>query len=201
MVQSCAEGGVLGILCASIGSIQATEALKLITGIGEPLIGSLMLYNALEMRYEKIMLRKDPNCTICGTSPSQLALLPDYAAFCGDIRDDSEAVTRSLGITAEELKAKMDRKEQFLLVDVREPSEWDIVRIPGSVLIPQGRFKDGSALIGLPRDLPIILHCKSGDRSANCLTILLSAGFSDATHMESGVIGWIRQIDPSLPIY
>lgn len=201
MVQSCAEGGVLGVLCASIGSIQATEAIKLITGIGEPLIGSLMIYNALEMRYEKIALRKDPHCRICSTSPVQTELLDDYEAFCGDIGDKFQTVTKSPTITAAELKIKMDLKERFLLVDVREPSEWEIVRIPGSVLIPQGRFHDGTALTELPRDLPIILHCKSGHRSANCLTILLNAGFRDVVHLESGVIGWIQQIDPSLTTY
>jgi molybdopterin/thiamine biosynthesis adenylyltransferase/rhodanese-related sulfurtransferase len=201
MVPSCAEGGVLGVLCASIGSIQATEAIKLITGIGEPLIGSLMLYNALEMRYEKIALRKDPTCPICGTSPSQLGLLPDYDAFCGDILSGSGVMTRSPTITAAELKIKMDLRERFLLIDVREPSEWEIVRIPGSVLIPQGRFHDGTALTELPRDLPIILHCKSGHRSASCLKILLQAGFLEVTHLDNGVIGWIQQIDPSLPTY
>jgi len=200
-VPNCAEGGVLGVLCASIGSIQATEAIKMITGIGQPLVGSVMIYDALEMTYKKVRVLKDPHCPICSTSPVQTELLDDYEAFCSDIGDKSQTVTKSLTITAAELKVKMDRNERLLLVDVREPSEWEIVRIPGSVLIPQGRFHDGTALTELPRDLPIILHCKSGHRSANCLTILLNAGFSDVVHLESGVIGWIQQIDPSLPVY
>lgn len=201
MVPSCAEGGVLGVLCASIGSIQATEAIKIITGIGEPLIGSLMIYDALEMSYQKIKIRKDPGCSICSASPSQTALLEDYETFCGAISNEGQVTNLGSIITAAELKAKMDRDEEFLLVDVREPSEWDIVRIPGSVLIPKGRFLDGSALQELPRDVPIILHCKSGRRSADCLAVLINAGFSDATHLDGGVLAWQGQIDPSLPIY
>jgi len=200
-VPSCEEGGVLGVLCSSIGSVQVTEAIKLITGIGEPLIGSIIIYDALEMSYRKIAIHKDLQCSICSANPEQSQLLEDYEAFCGAIRDDSLVATRSLTVTAGQLKVKMDLQERFLLVDVREPYEWEIVRIPGSVLIPQGKFHDGSALKELPRDLPIILHCKSGYRSANCLKILLDAGFSDVTHLENGVIAWVQEIDPSLPIY
>lgn len=201
MVPSCAEGGVLGVLCASIGSIQATEAIKLITGIGEPLIGSLMIYDALEMNYQKIRIGKDPNCSICSASPVQAGLLEDYETFCGAISDEAQDTSLGSTITAVELKAKMDRNEKFLLVDVREPSEWEIVRIPGSVLIPKAEFLDGSSFERLPRDVPIILHCKSGVRSADCLAVLISAGFADATHLHGGIVGWIQQIDPSLPIY
>lgn len=201
MVPSCAEGGVLGVLCASIGSIQATEAIKLITGIGQPLIGSLMIYDALEMNYQKIDIRKDPNCSICSVLPSQTKLLEDYETFCGAISDEAQDTNPSSTITVAELKAKMDRDEKFVLVDVREPSEWEIVRIPGSLLIPKAGFLDGSALEELPRDVPIILHCKSGVRSADCLAVLIRAGFVDATHLHGGIIGWIQQIDPSLPTY
>jgi molybdopterin/thiamine biosynthesis adenylyltransferase/rhodanese-related sulfurtransferase len=200
-VPNCEEGGVLGVLCGSIGSIQATEVIKLITGIGEPLVGWVMMYEGLEMTYQKVMLRKDPDCTICSSSPSQVELLKDYAAFCGMISVERRVTSMSSTITAAELKAKMDQKENFLLVDVREPIEWEIVRIPGSVLIPKGRFLDGRALQELPRDRPIILHCRSGVRSADCLEILLSAGFSDVAHLEGGVIGWVKEVDPSLPIY
>ena len=201
MVPSCAEGGVLGVLCASIGSIQTTEAIKVITGIGEPLIGSLMIYDALEMSYRKIKVRKDPNCPLCGDNPTQTALLPDYEAFCGVLTDAAEVAVKDSTISVTTLKEKMDSQEKFFLVDVREPSEWDIVKIPGATLIPKQGFIDGSALATLPQDRPIILHCKSGVRSAECLAVLKNAGFSDATHVSGGVVAWVKQIDPSLPIY
>ena len=201
MVPSCAEGGVLGVLCASIGSIQTTEAIKLITGIGEPLIGQLMIYDALEMSYRKIKVRKDPKCPLCSEKPSQTALLPDYEAFCGVLSDAAEVAVKDSTISVSDLKTKIDKKENFLLIDVREPSEFEIVRIPGSVLIPKQGFLDGSALAGLPQDKSIILHCKSGVRSAECLAILKSAGFADATHVSGGVVAWAKQIDTSLPVY
>ncbi len=201
MVPSCAEGGVLGVLCASIGSIQTTEAIKLIAGIGEPLVGSLMIYDALEMSYRKIKVRKDPNCPICSDHPTQTELLPDYEAFCGVLTEGAAAAATGSTISVTELKAKMDNHEKFMLIDVREPSEWDIVKIPGSTLIPKQGFIDGSALESLPNDVPIILHCKSGVRSAECLAVLKQAGFADATHVAGGVVAWVKQIDPSLPIY
>jgi len=201
MVPSCAEGGVLGVLCASIGSIQTTEAIKLIAGIGEPLIGQLMIYDALEMSYRKIKVRKDPKCPLCGDKPTQTELLPDYEAFCGVLSDAAEVAVKDSTISVTELKSKIDNKENFLLIDVREPSEYEIVKIPGSVLIPKQGFLDGSALAGLPQDKPIILHCKSGVRSAECLAILKSAGFAGATHVSGGVVAWAKQIDTSLPVY
>ena len=201
MVPSCAEGGVLGVLCASIGSIQTTEAIKLITGIGEPLSGQLMIYDALEMTYRKIKVRKDPKCPLCSEKPSQTNLLPDYEAFCGVLSDAAEVAVKDSTISVTELKNKIEGKVNFLLIDVREPSEFEIVRIPGSVLIPKQGFLDGSALAGLPQDKPIILHCKSGVRSAECLAILKSAGFADATHVSGGVVAWAKQIDTSLPVY
>jgi adenylyltransferase/sulfurtransferase len=201
MVPSCAEGGVLGVLCASIGSIQTTEAIKVITGIGEPLIGSLMIYDGLEMSYRKIKVRKDPNCPICSDHPTQTALLPDYEAFCGVLSDAAEVAVKESTISVSELKNKIDRNENFFLIDVREPSEFEIVRIPGSTLIPKQGFLDGTALTNLPQDKPIILHCKSGVRSAECLAILKGAGFADATHVSGGVLAWAKQIDTSLPVY
>jgi adenylyltransferase/sulfurtransferase len=201
MVPSCAEGGVLGVLCASIGSIQTTEAIKVITGIGEPLIGSLMIYDGLEMSYRKIKVRKDPNCPICSDHPTQTALLPDYEAFCGVLSDAAEVAVKDATISVSELKNKIDKNENFFLIDVREPSEFEIVRIPGSTLIPKQGFLDGTALTDLPQDKPIILHCKSGVRSAECLAILKGAGFADATHVSGGVIAWAKQIDTSLPVY
>ncbi|ASY27409.1 adenylyltransferase and sulfurtransferase [Candidatus Planktophila limnetica] len=201
MVPSCAEGGVLGVLCASIGSIQTTEAIKLIAGIGEPLIGQLMIYDALEMSYRKIKVRKDPKCPLCSDKPTQTTLLPDYEAFCGVLSDAAEVAVKDSTISVTELKAKIDNNDKFLLIDVREPSEFEIVKIPGAVLIPKQGFLDGSALAGLPQDKPIILHCKSGVRSAECLAILKSAGFADATHVSGGVVAWAKQIDTSLPVY
>ena len=201
MVPSCAEGGVLGILCATIGSIQTTEAIKVITGIGEPMIGSLMIYDALEMSFRKIKVRKDPNCPLCGDNPTQTELLPDYDAFCGVLSDAAEVAVKDSTISVTELASKIGTNEEFYLVDVREPSEFEIVRIPGSHLIPKQGFLDGSVLATLPQNKPIILHCKSGVRSAECLAILKSAGFADASHVAGGVIAWAKQIDKSLPVY
>ncbi len=201
MVPSCAEGGVLGVLCASIGSIQTTEAIKVITGIGEPLIGSLMIYDALEMSFRKIKVRKDPNCPLCGENPTQTALLPDYEAFCGVISDSASIAVKDSTITVTELEEMISKKEDFYLIDVREPSEYEIVSIPGATLIPKQGFLDGSALSQLPQDKRIVLHCKSGVRSAECLAIVKGAGFSDAVHVAGGVIAWAKQIDTSLPVY
>ncbi|CAB5239596.1 unannotated protein [freshwater metagenome] len=201
MVPSCAEGGVLGVLCASIGSIQTTEAIKVITGIGDPLVGSLMIYDALDMSYRKIKVRKDPNCPLCSENATQRDLLPDYEAFCGVLSNEAELAVKDSTISVKELKEKMDKNEDFLLIDVREPSEFEIVRIPNSILIPKQGFLDGSALSQLPQDKPIILHCKSGVRSAECLAILKNAGFAGATHVSGGVVAWVKQIDPSLPVY
>jgi adenylyltransferase/sulfurtransferase len=201
MVPSCAEGGVLGVLCATIGSIQTTEAIKVITGVGEPMIGSLMIYDALEMSFRKIKVRKDPNCPLCGENPTQSDLLPDYEAFCGVLSDAAEVAVKDSTISATELASKIDANEGFYLIDVREPSEFEIVRIPGSHLIPKQGFLDGTVLATLPQDKPIILHCKSGVRSAECLAILKGAGFADATHVAGGVIAWAKQIDKSLPVY
>jgi len=201
MVPSCAEGGVLGVLCATIGSIQTTEAIKVITGVGDPLIGSLIIYDALEMSFKKMKVRKDPNCPLCGDNPTQKELLPDYDAFCGVLSDAAEVAVKDSTISVTDLAAKITAKDDFYLVDVREPSEFEIVRIPGSHLIPKQGFLDGTVLASLPQDKPIILHCKSGVRSAECLAILKGAGFSGATHVAGGVIAWAKQIDKSLPVY
>jgi len=201
MVPSCAEGGVLGVLCATIGSIQTTEAIKVITGVGDPMIGSLIIYDALEMSFRKIKVRKDPNCPLCSENPTQMQLLPDYEAFCGVLSDAAEVAVKDSTITVTELAAKIAGNDNFYLVDVREPSEFEIVRIPGSHLIPKQGFLDGTVLATMPQDKPIVLHCKSGVRSAECLAILKGAGFSDATHVAGGVIAWAKQIDKSLPVY
>ncbi|MCW2723551.1 MAG: UBA/THIF-type binding protein [Frankiales bacterium] len=200
MVPSCAEGGVLGVLCASIGAIQTTEAIKLLTGIGDPLVGSLMVYDALEMEYRKIKVRKDPECPLCGKNPTITELI-DYEAFCGVVSEEAVEAAKGSTITARELKAKIDAGDDFLLVDVREPAEYEIIKIPGSVLIPKGDILNGSALAQLPQDKPVVLYCKSGVRSAEALAALKDAGFADATHVQGGVLGWQAQVDRSLPTY
>jgi len=194
MVPSCAEGGVLGVLCASIGSIMVTEAIKLITGIGEPLLGRLMVYDALEMSYRTVRIRKDP----AGTPIEGLI---DYDAFCGAISADAAEAAVGHTISARDLKAKFDAGDKFLLVDVREPNEYEIVSIPGAVLIPKNDIVSGEALATLPQDRQLVLHCKSGARSAEALAVVHRAGFADAVHVGGGVLAWIKQVDPSLPTY
>ena len=200
MVPSCAEGGVLGVLCASIGSIQVNEAIKVITGVGDPLAGRLMIYDALEMSYRTVRVRKDPECAVCGKNPTITELI-DYEEFCGTVSEDAQRAASGSTITATELKAMLDGDEKIFLVDVREPNEYEIVSIPGSVLIPKDQFLNGSALERLPQDRRIVLHCKSGARSAECLAVVKNAGFSDAVHVGGGVLAWVSQVDPSLPTY
>ncbi len=200
MVPSCAEGGVLGVLCASIGSIQATEAIKLLTGIGESLVGRLMIYDALEMSYRTVKIRKDPECPICGKNPTITELI-DYETFCGAVSDEAVEAAQGSTIVPRELKKWIDDGENIFLVDVREPAEFEIVSIPGATLIPKGEFLNGSALERMPQDKRIVLYCKSGMRSAEALAIVKGAGFADAVHVGSGVVGWVNQVDPSLPSY
>ncbi|GAA1843074.1 adenylyltransferase/sulfurtransferase MoeZ [Pseudonocardia ailaonensis] len=194
MVPSCAEGGVLGVLCAAIGSIMVNEAIKLITGIGEPLLGRLMIYDALEMTYRQVKVRKDPE------SPKITELI-DYEAFCGTVSEDAQQAAAGSTITALELKEMIDAGKDFALIDVREQNEWDIVNIPGATLIPKDRILSGEVLSELPQDKPIVLHCKSGARSAEALSVLHKAGFADAVHVGGGVLAWVKQVDPSLPSY
>ena len=200
MVPSCAEGGVLGVLCGSIGSIQVTEAIKVITGIGEPLVGRLMIYDALEMTYRSVKVRKDPECPVCGKNPTVTELI-DYEEFCGAVSEEAQLAAAGSTITAQQLKDMQDAGENIFLVDVREPNEYEIVSIPGATLIPKGEFLSGAALERLPQDQRIVLHCKSGARSAECLAIVKDAGFSDAVHVGGGVLSWISTVDPSLPAY
>ena len=204
MVPSCAEGGVLGVLCASIGSIQVNEAIKLLTGIGEPLVGKLMIYDALEMEYRKLKVRKDPHCALCGDNPTVTGLI-DYDAFYGAISDDAAEAAAGSTISVVQLEHMLKEREEgtrdFVLVDVREPNEYEINRIPGSVLIPKGDFLNGSALEQLPADKQIVMHCKSGVRSAETLAIVKGAGYADAVHVGGGVVAWVNQVDPSQPSY
>jgi len=194
MVPSCAEGGVLGVLCASIGSIMVNEAIKLITGIGETLLGRLVVYDALDMTYRTIRIRKDPDA-------AKITELIDYDIFCGVVSDDAQTAAAGHTITPLELKGMMDTGKDFALIDVREPHEYEIVKIPGSILIPKDRILSGEALSEIPQDKPVVLHCKSGARSADALAALHRAGFSDAVHVGGGVLAWAKQVDPTLPTY
>jgi len=204
MVPSCAEGGVLGVLCASIGSIQVNEAIKLLTGIGEPLLGKLMVYDALEMEYRKLSVRKDPNCAICGENPTVTELI-DYEDFCGAISDEAADAVADATISVRQLENWLKEREEgqrdFVLVDVREPNEREINQIPGSVLIPKGDFLSGEGLEQLPQDKPAVFYCKVGGRSAEVLAVAKGAGFSDAVHVGGGVAAWVNQVDPSQPAY
>ena len=181
-VQNCAEAGVLGVLCASIASMQVNEVIKAITGIGELQIGKLMIYEALEAEYSKIDIHKNPQCVICSVNPTQINLLENYESFCG--------VVAEAEISAKELKNKFANNDDFLLVDVREPEEFADSRIPGSVLIPVAGFVDASAFKLLPRDKEIILHCRSGIRSATCLALIQKAGFTNSRHLDGGIVAW-----------
>jgi sulfur-carrier protein adenylyltransferase/sulfurtransferase len=204
MVPSCAEGGVLGVLCASIGAIQVNEAIKLLTGIGEPLLGKLMIYDALEMEYRKLPVRKDPDCAICGENPTVTELI-DYESFCGAVSDEAAeaAAGSTISVTTLEhwLKERDNAERDFVLVDVREPNEFEINSIPGAVLIPKGEILNGHALEELPQDKPVVLYCKTGVRSAESLAVLKGAGFADSVHVGGGVSAWVSQIDPSQPAY
>ena len=205
MVPSCAEGGVLGVLCASIGSIQVNEAIKLLTGIGDPLVGKLMIYDALEMEYRKLKVRKDPNCALCGEHPTVTELI-DYDAFCGAISEEAAdaAVGSTISVASSSStcsRSATNGERDFVLVDVREPNEDEINKIPGSVLIPKGDFLNGSALEQLPSDKQVVMYCKTGVRSAETLAIVKGAGYADAVHVGGGVAAWVNQIDPSQPSY
>jgi sulfur-carrier protein adenylyltransferase/sulfurtransferase len=208
MVPSCAEGGVLGVLCSAIGSIQVNEGIKLLTGIGEPLVGRLMIYDALEMEYRKLKVRKDPNCALCGENPTVTGLI-DYETFCGAVSEAAADAAAGSTISVTQLEHMLKEREEgtrdFVLVDVREPNEYEINRIPGSVLIPKGEFLNGSALEQLPSltggDKQVVMHCKTGVRSAETLAIVKGAGYADAVHVGGGVVAWVNQIDPSQPSY
>ncbi|ODR20435.1 adenylyltransferase/sulfurtransferase MoeZ [Mycolicibacterium porcinum] len=194
MVPSCAEGGVLGILCASIASVMGTEAIKLITGIGEPLLGRLMVYDALEMSYRTIRIRKDP-------ATPKITELIDYEAFCGVVSDEAAAAAADSTITPLELKELIDSGKPLALIDVREPVEWDINHIEGAELIPKPTFESGDALAKLAVDRTPVLYCKTGIRSAEVLAIVKKAGFSDAMHLQGGIVAWAKQLEPDMVMY
>ena len=200
LVPSCAEGGVLGVLPGMIGIIQATEAIKLIIGVGEPLIGRFMIYDALKMKFRELKLRKDPDCPVCGTHPTVTKLI-DYEQFCGVVPAAPEpvAVNNATELTALELKQRLDRGDALKIVDVREPNEYQINRIPGSQLIPLGdipkRYEE------LNKNDEIVVQCKSGARSAKAADFLRSVGFTRVLNLKGGILDWVDKVDPSQPKY
>lgn len=194
MVPSCAEGGVLGILCASIASVMGTEAIKLITGIGDSLLGRLMVYDALDMTYRTIKIRKDP-------ATPKITELIDYEAFCGVISDEASAAVADSTITPRELRELLDADKKVALIDVREPVEWDIVHIDGAELVPKSTLESGDGLAKLPQDRQAVLYCKTGIRSAEALVAVKKAGFSDAVHLQGGIAAWAKQVDPDMVMY
>ena len=200
LVPSCAEGGVLGVLPGTIGTLQATEALKLILGIGTPLIGKLMLFNALDMSFDFVNLRKNPNCKVCGPNPEVTELI-DYEAFCGVPGHDHEegAVGGDWDITATELAGRLKAGNHLHLIDVREPHELQISRLEGATLIPLGQL--AARLSELDSAEEMVLFCKAGTRSARALELLASAGFRKMKNLKGGINAWAREVDPSMPIY
>lgn len=199
LVPSCAEGGVLGILPGVIGTIQATEAVKLIIGVGEPLVNRFMIYDALRMKFRELKLRKDPECPVCGETPTVTELI-DYEQFCGITGTVTDNVSlEALDTTVKDLKTRIDGKDEVLVLDVREPQEFQICRIPGSTLIPLNDLPQRLAELEGYKDM--VVHCKSGVRSAKAVKLLHEAGFSNAKNLRGGILAWIDEIDPSLPKY
>jgi len=200
-VPSCAEGGVLGILPGLIGCIQATEGVKLILGKGSPLIGRLLLYDALTMKFQEFKVRRNPKCPMCGDKPSITTLI-DYEQFCGIRGQEAAAPTQAASdweITVEELKKRLDRDDKLFILDVRNPEEFQICRIPGSTLLPlpelPQRFKE------LNPDQEMVIHCKSGMRSLKATNFLRQQGFRNVKNLKGGILAWADRIDPSVPKY
>ena len=200
LVPSCAEGGVLGILPAVVGSIQATETVKLLIGKGQTLSGRLVLYDALNMKFRELKLRRNPECPVCGDHPTVRKLI-DYEQFCGIPQQQEEVVAQGgvPEITPTELKAKLDAGENIFVLDVREPHEYDICRIEGTTLIPLGQLPSRVNELNSADD--IVIHCKSGMRSAKATDFLLKAGFRKVKNLKGGILAWSDQVDPSVPKY
>ena len=201
LVPSCAEGGVLGVLPGVVGTIQATEAIKLILGAGDPLIGRLLLFDALQMKFRTLKLQKDRECPVCGEHPTVTKLI-DYEQFCGITpatrAADKGDVDAAFETNVEDLKAHLDKGDVWLL-DVREPREFEIARIPGSTLIPLGELP--KRLSEVPTDQDVIVHCKSGVRSAKAVNLLRENGYTRVKNLKGGILDWIAKIDPSLSAY
>jgi adenylyltransferase/sulfurtransferase len=196
MVPSCAEGGVLGMLCGTIGSLQTTEAVKVITGKGDPLIGRMLIYDALELTFKELRVRKDPECPVCGKNPTVHELI-DYDAFCG-VTDEIAQFAAQLSVTPRELD-EMRRTSEVTLIDVREPHEWEIARIPGAILIPMGEVPERVSEI--PQMGNVVLHCKVGARSAEVLRFLHQVGLTHTKHLAGGIEAYAATVDPSIPRY
>lgn len=223
LVPSCAEGGVLGILPGTIGTMQATEAIKLLLGIGEPMIGRMLLYDALEMSFQTIKVRKDPNCPVCGIAKADVKLI-DYEQFCGmpahdhseySVADETEQLSIN-SVTVHEVKAALENGSDVLVVDVRDPHEWDISAIDGTVRIPKPDIqlaKNGiqagrklwaeTVLKDLPKDKTLYVHCRSGKRSADSIAYLSEIGYGlhNMFNVEGGILAWADEIDPEMPKY
>ena len=197
LVPSCAEGGVLGVLPGIIGTIQATEAIKILIGIGEPLVGRFLIFDALRMRFRELKLRRDPDCPVCGDRPTVRELI-DYEQFCG-VTAVPQTGAPLEETSVEGLKTRLDSEDDLLLLDVREPQEYQICAIPGSTLIPLGELPGRLAELEGRRN--IVVHCKSGVRSAKAVKLLREAGFSDTVNLKGGILAWIDRVDPSLPKY
>ena len=205
LVPSCAEGGVLGLLCAAIGSIQAAEAVRLIVGIGDPLIGRLMVHDALRQSWDALTVRKDPDCAVCGESPTVTELV-DYQDFCGMPGGSGPAAARVPVplVSARELAdllAESAASPGVLLVDVRGRDERAIAGIPGAQAIHLDEFRSGSAVSQIPFERPVVILCRSGSRSEEASRILIEAGHPDVRNLAGGVLAWIRDVDPSQPSY
>jgi sulfur-carrier protein adenylyltransferase/sulfurtransferase len=202
MVPSCAEGGVLGILPGIVGLIQANEVIKLILGVGESLVGRLLIFDALSMRFKEMKLRKDPSCPICGDNPTITELI-DYEQFCGIMPIEESVDDMEKEIAVEQVKQMLDKNHVFKLIDVREPSEYRICKIEGAELIPLGDIeaKDISRLNGLNPDDEIVLHCKAGVRSMKALRVLEKMGFHNLKSMRGGINEWSEKVDSSVPLY
>jgi adenylyltransferase/sulfurtransferase len=198
LIPSCAEGGVLGVLPGIIGTIQATEAIKLILGIGEPLIGRFLIYDALRMRFRELRLPRDPDCPVCGEHP-RIRELRAYDELCSPAAHDEAPADTMQDMTVVELKSRIDSGNPPVIVDVREPSEFQICRIPGAILIPLGQL--ASRLGELDPAAEVVLQCRSGARSARAAAFLRQQGFSQARNLEGGILAWIDQVDPSQPKY
>ncbi|HEX9695626.1 MAG TPA: molybdopterin-synthase adenylyltransferase MoeB [Actinomycetota bacterium] len=196
MVPSCAEGGVLGMLCGTVGSLQTTEAVKMITGAGEPMIGRMLIYDALELTFRELKVRKDPECPVCGKNPTVTELI-DYDAFCG-VTDDVAQFAAQLSITPRELE-DLRGKEDVYLLDVRDPHEFEIVHLPDSHLIPMNEVLD--RLSEIPQSGNVVVLCKVGARSAQVLRYLHEVGLKNVKHLHGGLEAYAAQVDPSLPRY
>ncbi len=202
LVPSCAEGGVLGILPGLVGLIQATETIKLILGAGEPLIGRLLLVDALGMKFRELKLRKNPDCVVCGTHPTVTKLI-DYDEFCGLRGQDKPVTTPPAGvpeITVEELKQRLDAKEDLFILDVREPHEYKICNLNGH-LVPLGDLPKRISELDPAKNKEMVVHCRSGGRSAKAVEFLQKAGFSKAKNLKGGILAWADRIDPKVPKY